>query len=114
MGKPIRQAILDGAAEIATPAIVATLSICIVFVPIFLVSGVGGFLFSPLAMSVVFAMMASYLLSRTLVPTMFWYLMPGEIAHAASAGREPRRPRHLAGGRCGALLSRVSASSADS
>src|SRR5262247_3761457 len=60
MGKAIRQAIL-GAAEVATPAIVATLSICIVFVPVFLVTGVGGFLFSPLAMSVVFAMLASYL-----------------------------------------------------
>src|SRR4029450_4073984 len=79
MGKPIKRAILDGAAEVATPAIVATLSICIVFVPIFLLPGVGGFLFSPLAMSVVFAMLASYLLSRTLVPTMFWYLMPAEV-----------------------------------
>src|SRR5882672_3565915 len=76
MGKEIRRAILDGASEVATPAIVATLSICIVFVPIFLVTGVGGFLFAPLAMSVIFAMLASYLLSRTLVPTMFWYLMP--------------------------------------
>jgi len=79
MGKPITHAILDGASEVATPAIVATLSICIVFVPIFLLTGVGGFLFSPLAMSVVFAMLASYLLSRTLVPTMFWYLMPAEV-----------------------------------
>src|SRR5213593_3735511 len=78
MGKPITHAILDGAAEVATPAIVATLSICIVFVPIFLLTGVGGFLFAPLAMSVVFAMLASYLLSRTLVPTMFMYLMPAE------------------------------------
>jgi multidrug efflux pump subunit AcrB len=78
MGTPLRRAILDGAAEVATPAIVATLSICIVFVPIFLLTGVGGFLFSPLAMAVVFAMLASYLLSRTLVPTMFMYLMPAE------------------------------------
>src|SRR3984893_9926176 len=59
MGTPLRQAILDAAAEVATPAFVATLSICIVFVPIFLLSGVGGFLFSPLAMAVVFAMLAS-------------------------------------------------------
>jgi len=72
------QAILDGAAEVATPALVSTLSISIVFVPIFLLSGVGGFQFAPLAMAVVFAMLVSYFLSRTLVPTMFWYLMPGE------------------------------------
>jgi multidrug efflux pump subunit AcrB len=92
MGKEIKRAILDGAAEVATPAIVATLSICIVFVPVFLVTGVGGFLFSPLAMSVVFAMLASYLLSRTLVPTMFWYLMPAEIrAREALASGQRRR-----------------------
>jgi len=78
LGTPLRQAILDGAAEVATPALVSTLSICIVFVPIFLLSGVGGFLFSPLAMAVVFAMLASYFLSRTLVPTMFLYLMGAE------------------------------------
>jgi multidrug efflux pump subunit AcrB len=88
MGTPLRQAILDGAAEVATPAIVATLSICIVFVPIFLVTGVGGFLFSPLAMAVVFAMLASYALSRTLVPTMFMYLMPSEerVRQAQASG----------------------------
>jgi multidrug efflux pump subunit AcrB len=92
MGTPLRQAILDGAAEVATPAIVATLSICIVFVPIFLLTGVGGFLFSPLAMAVVFAMIASYLLSRTLVPTMFMYLMPAEErAHGAEAMGQTRR-----------------------
>ena len=92
MGKPIRQAILDGAAEVATPAIVATLSICIVFVPIFLLTGVGGFLFSPLAMSVVFAMLASYLLSRTLVPTMFWYLMPAEVRAREARASGQKRP----------------------
>ena len=70
LGKPLRQAILDGAAEVATPAIVSTLSICIVFVPILIMGGVSGALFSPLGMAVVFAMLASYLLSRTLVPTM--------------------------------------------
>jgi multidrug efflux pump subunit AcrB len=63
LGKPLRQAILDGAAEVATPAFVATLSICIVFVPIMFLGGVGGALFAPLAMSVVFAMLASYMLS---------------------------------------------------
>jgi len=81
LGKPLRQAILDGAAEVATPAFVATLSICIVFVPILFLSGVGGALFAPLAMSVVFAMLASYILSRTLVPTMVLYLLAPE-AHA--------------------------------
>src|ERR1700686_3671386 len=86
LGTPLRQAILDGAAEVATPAIVATLSICIVFVPIFLLTGVGGFLFSPLAMAVVFAMLASYFLSRTLVPTMFLYLMAPEAR--ARQGRD--------------------------
>src|SRR3984893_17395141 len=88
LGKPLRQAILDGAAEVATPALVSTLSICIVFVPIFLLSGVGGFLFSPLAMAVVFAMLASYFLSRTLVPTMFLYLMAseGRERHAREGG----------------------------
>jgi CzcA family heavy metal efflux pump len=92
MGKAIKHAILDGASEVATPAIVATLSICIVFVPIFLLSGVGGFLFAPLAMSVVFAMLASYLLSRTLVPTMFWYLMPAEIRAKAARANGQKRP----------------------
>lgn len=91
LGKAIKRAILDGAAEVATPAIVATLSICIVFVPIFFISGVGGFLFAPLAMSVVFAMMTSYLLSRTLVPTMFWYLMPAEVRAREAERRSGRR-----------------------
>jgi multidrug efflux pump subunit AcrB len=79
MGKPMIQAILDGASQIATPAFVSTLAICIVFVPIFFLSGVTKFLFSPLAMAVIFAMMASYFLSRTLVPTMVRYLLDKEI-----------------------------------
>jgi multidrug efflux pump subunit AcrB len=78
LGKPLRQAILDGAAEVATPAFVATLSICVVFVPIMFLGGVGGALFAPLAIAVVFAMLASYLLSRTLVPTMVLYLLAPE------------------------------------
>src|SRR5205807_1218638 len=92
LGTPLRQAILDGAAEVASPAFVSTLSICLVFVPIFLLSGVGGFLFSPLAMAVVFAMLASYFLSRTLVPTMFLYLMASEerMRKDASSGKTPR------------------------
>jgi CzcA family heavy metal efflux pump len=78
MGRPLRQAILDAAAEVATPAFVATLSICIVFVPILFLGGVGGYLFAPLALSVIFAMMASYFLSRTLVPTMVMFLLASE------------------------------------
>jgi multidrug efflux pump subunit AcrB len=74
-GKEIEQAILDGAAQIATPALVSTLSICIVFVPMFLLSGVARYLFVPLAEAVVFAMLASYLLSRTVVPTMARYML---------------------------------------
>src|SRR5713101_2314224 len=88
LGKPLRQAILDGAAEVATPAFVSTLSICIVFIPILFLGGVGGALFAPLAIAVVFAMLASYLLSRTLVPTMVLYLLaPGARArHGGDAG----------------------------
>jgi CzcA family heavy metal efflux pump len=74
-GKEIIQAILDGASQIAVPALVSTLSICIVFVPMFFLSGVARYLFAPLAEAVVFAMLASYLLSRTLVPTMARYLL---------------------------------------
>ncbi|MGO8970782.1 MAG: efflux RND transporter permease subunit [Myxococcaceae bacterium] len=79
MGKPVVKAILDGAAEIAVPAFVSTLCICIVFVPVTLISGVAKFLFIPLALAVVFAMLTSYFLSRTLVPTLEHYLL----------GREP-------------------------
>src|SRR3989475_6679153 len=89
LGKPLRHAILDGAAEVATPAFVATLSICIVFVPILFLGGVGGALFAPLAMSVVFAMLASYFLSRTLVPTMVLYLLAPE-----ARARESREAGH--------------------
>ena len=73
-GKEVETAILDGAQQIALPALVSTLSICIVFVPMFLLAGIAKFLFIPLAEAVVFAMLASYLLSRTLVPTLakFW------------------------------------------
>jgi CzcA family heavy metal efflux pump len=74
-GVPLRDAILSGAAQIATPALVSTLCICIVFIPMFFLSGVAKFLFVPLAMSVVFAMLASYVLSRTIVPTLAMYLL---------------------------------------
>src|SRR5207237_849115 len=78
MGKPVIKAILDGAQQIATPAFVATLCICIVFVPVVFITGVGKYLFTPLAEAVVFAMLASYFLSRTVVPTMVRYLLPAE------------------------------------
>lgn len=81
MGKPLKMSILDGAQQIAVPAFVATLSICIVFVPIFFLSGVAKSLFAPLAMAVIFAMMASYLLSRTIVPTMVQFMLGNEIDH---------------------------------
>ena len=74
-GKDDVRAILDGSQEIAVPALVSTLCICIVFVPMFFLTGVAKFLFVPLAEAVVFAMLASYLLSRTLVPTMAMYLL---------------------------------------
>jgi CzcA family heavy metal efflux pump len=77
MGKEMRQAILDGAQQIAVPAFVATLCICIVFVPMFFLTGVARFLFVPLAEAVSFAMLASYLLSRTLIPTLVMYIMRG-------------------------------------
>src|SRR5713101_6751753 len=70
--------VLDSASQIATPAFVSTLSICIVFAPMFLLSGVARYLFVPLAEAVVFAMLASYLLSRTIDPTMAKYLLRGD------------------------------------
>jgi multidrug efflux pump subunit AcrB len=78
MKKPLRQAILDGASQIATPAFVSTLCICIVFVPVVFLTGPAAYLFIPLALAVIFAMLASYFLSRTLVPTMVLYLLPAE------------------------------------
>ena len=74
-GCPLREAILEGAAQIAVPALVSTLCICIVFLPMFFLSGVAHYLFVPLAEAVIFAMLASYVLSRTLVPTLAVYLL---------------------------------------
>jgi multidrug efflux pump subunit AcrB len=83
LGKPLRQAILDGAMQIAGPTFVSTLTICIVFVSVLFLNGPAQYLFTPLAIAVVFAMGASYLLSRTLVPVMVNYLLPAEVnAHA--------------------------------
>jgi multidrug efflux pump subunit AcrB len=78
MGKDTVQAILDGAQQIAVPAFVSTLCICIVFIPMFFLSGVARFLFVPLAEAVIFAMLASYMWSRTIVPTMAMYLLSAE------------------------------------
>src|SRR5437870_2231948 len=88
MGKPIIQAILDGAQQIAVPALVSTLCICIVFLPMFLLGGVARYLFVPLAEAVIFAMLASYLLSRTLVPTMARYLLSPPV-EGAPPSRNP-------------------------
>ena len=79
MRKPLTRAILDGASQIAVPAFVSTLAICIVFVPVLLLTGAAKYLFTPLAEAVVFAMLMSYFLSRTLVPTMVHYLLRSEV-----------------------------------
>jgi len=81
-GSDLHKAILDGAGEIAVPALVSTLCICIVFVPMFFLTGVARYLFAPLAEAVVFAMLASYVLSRTLVPTLVMLLMDHTPPHA--------------------------------
>jgi multidrug efflux pump subunit AcrB len=91
-GKELEQAILDGSAEIATPALVSTLAICIVFIPMFFLSGVARYLFVPMAEAVVFAMLASYLLSRTLVPTMARYLLKEHDDAEAERKRSTRNP----------------------
>ncbi|QDC44794.1 efflux RND transporter permease subunit [Methylophilus medardicus] len=89
-GKPVEQSILDGAAQIVTPAFVSLLCICIVFVPMFFLEGVSRFLFVPMAESVIFAMISSFILSRTLVPTMANYLLKPHVAQAhVSASRNP-------------------------
>jgi multidrug efflux pump subunit AcrB len=83
MGKETVQAILDGAQQIAVPAFVSTLCICIVFIPMFFLSGVAKYLFVPLAEAVIFAMLASYMWSRTIVPTMAMYLLSAEDEYKA-------------------------------
>ena len=92
--KPIIKAILDGASQIAVPAFVSTLCICIVFVPVIFLSGAARYLFTPLAVAVVLAIMASYLLSRTLVPTMVKYLLRGEAARYQSESGEMEHAGH--------------------
>lgn len=92
MKKPIVKAILDGASQIATPTLIATLSICVVFVPVLLLSGAAKFLFTPLAMAVVFAMLTSYFLTRTLVPTLMHHLMKPEVPRIERPEDAPALP----------------------
>src|SRR6202049_721547 len=94
--KNLDEVVLDSVSQIATPAFVSTLSICIVFAPMFLLSGVARYLFVPLAEAVVFAMLASYFLSRTIVPTMAKYLLRGQKVggHAAGSGNVFVRLQH--------------------
>ena len=93
-GKELEPAILDGSQQIAMPAFVSTICICIVFVPMFFLTGVARYLFVPMAEAVVFAMLASYVLSRTLVPTMAKYLLKAHDRRARR-GAQPQsvRPR---------------------
>ena len=91
-GKDVNTAILDGARQIVTPAFVSLLCICIAFVPMFALRGIAGFLFLPMAKAVIFAMIASFLLSRTLVPTMAMYLLR---PHGDHAGQEKQARRNL-------------------
>jgi multidrug efflux pump subunit AcrB len=93
-GKEVEAAILDGASQIVIPAFVSLLCICIVFIPMFFLSGVARFLFVPMAESVMFAMVFSFLLSRTLVPTLAKYLLRMQSRRADGADSEPPRSRN--------------------
>ena len=93
-GKEVEPAILDGAQQIVIPAFVTLLVLDIVFAPMFELGGVAGYLFRPLAEAVVFALIASFLLSRTLVPTMARYLLHGQTGHEGAHGRTPARSRN--------------------
>ena len=92
LDKPLYQAIMDSVAETSLPTFLATVSICVVFVPVFLLSGTAKFLFSPLSLAVIISLGASLLLARTLVPVLFYYLMASHLAHRnAAAGSSARR-----------------------
>jgi multidrug efflux pump subunit AcrB len=90
-GKEVEESILDGARQIVTPAFVSLLCICIVFVPMFFLTGVSRFLFVPMAEAVMFAMIWSFILSRTLVPTMAKYLLHKHVHHGEGEERPPTR-----------------------
>ena len=92
LGRPLRRAILDGSAEIALPALISTLAICIVFLPVSLLSGVSRYLFVPLAEAVIFAMLASYVLSRTLTPTLVSVLLRHEAGLYKEEGGQEVHP----------------------
>jgi multidrug efflux pump subunit AcrB len=91
-GKEVEPAILDGAKQIVTPAFVSLLCICIAFVPMFFLQGIARFLFVPMAEAVIFAMISSFILSRTLVPTMAKYLLRRHFSHAEANGEDSARP----------------------
>ena len=93
-GKPLDQAILDGSYEVAIPAFVSTLSICIVFLPVVLLVGPAKYLFTPLALAVVFAVIASYFLSRTLVPVMIKFILPPEMYLYTGGGPQTTLDRY--------------------
>lgn len=97
--KGLKRSILDGAQQIATPALVATLAICIVFVPVFFLGGVASAIFAPLATAVIFAMLASYILSRTLVPTLVMYLLRKELPIYHAQEEEEVPSAHFRNGR---------------
>ncbi|MGD0498367.1 MAG: efflux RND transporter permease subunit [Bryobacteraceae bacterium] len=92
MRKPLVRAVLDGSQQIAAPAFVSTLSICIVFVPVLLLTGAARYLFTPMALAVVFAMLASYFLSRTLVATMAHHMLAADLKHHSAPAHGGRRP----------------------
>ena len=96
LGKPLTVAILDGARQVAVPAIVATLAVCVVFFPVVLLYGPAKYLFTPLALAVVIAMIASYVLSRTLVPTLARMLMSGESDETFENKVDPKAPNGFA------------------
>ena len=94
LGEPLEHAILDGAGEVALPTMLATLSISLVFVPVFLLTGTAKYLFSPLSLSVIISLVASLMLSFTLVPLLFKYLMRSQVhAHGGHAGAQTRIPQ---------------------
>src|ERR1700689_1965677 len=92
---PLATAILDSAEQVAMPALISTMSICIVFVPVTLLSGSAKFIFTPLALSVVLSLVASYGLSRTLLPTMMHFLLPAEVPLYQEADKETPLSRSL-------------------
>ncbi|HTB68752.1 MAG TPA: efflux RND transporter permease subunit [Steroidobacteraceae bacterium] len=97
-GLELQQAIIDAANQIVIPTFVSTLCICIVWLPLFQLSGVAGYLFLPLAEAIVFAMLASFILSRTLVPTLAAYLLPAQVALRKAGGKPKSRFGHFQAG----------------